>query len=141
MRAAIFLLLLSGVCAAQDLVDIQRTEPIRTTNFTGAHNAVARCIYDRIGGRIKGAEFSVIGDRLFVYDSVRTLSLQGLSHYSITIQKTGPNQGVVEWRIIRPEAQRNVFTGELEIVPLADTMVHRFWIPAQECAAQAKKES
>ena len=132
---AISLLLLAGVCAAEELVDIQRTEPIRKTKFTGAHNAVARCIYDRVGGKRTGAEFAVVGDRLVVYDSVKGLTLQGLSHYAITILRTGPNQGIVEWRIIRTQ---DSFNGIIEDRPLAEAVVQRFWIPAQECAEQAK---
>ena len=135
---AISLFLSAEICAADGLEDVQRTEPIRTTKFAGAHNTVARCIYDRVGGRMKGAEFGVVGDRLVLYDSERGLSTQGLTYYSITIQRTGSNQGVVEWRIIRPEARADTFTRELSVAPLADAMVQRFWIPAQECADQAR---
>src|SRR5260221_1565526 len=135
---AISLFLLAEVCAADGLEDVQRTEPIRTTKFTGIHNTVARCIYDRVGGRMKGAEFGVVGDRLVLYDSERGLSTQGLTYYSITIQRTGLNQGVVEWRIIRSEARADYFRKELSIGPLTEAMVQRFWIPAQECADQAR---
>ncbi len=87
---------------------------------------------------MKGAEFGVVGDRLVLYDSERGLSTQGLTYYSITIQRTGLNQGVVEWRIIRSEARADYFRKELSIVPLTEAMVQRFWIPAQECADQAR---
>ena len=99
---------------------------------------MTRCIFDRIGGRTTGAEFAVVGDRLVVYDSVKGLTYDGLSHYSITILKTGPNQGIVQWRIIRTETRRD---DVMQSIPLSETMVQRFWIPAQECVAQAKKES
>jgi len=133
---AVSLFLLAGVCAPADLLDIQQTEPIRTTKFTGAHNTVARCIYDRIGGRTTGAEFAVVGDRLVVYDSVKGLTDTGLTHYAITILKTGPNQGSVEWRIIRSEKRSR--DDVQNVIPLSESMVQRFWIPAQECAERAR---
>jgi len=123
MRQAATISLLFLVQACTGLADIQETTPIRTAKFAGSHQAVAQCIRDRIGGRVTGAEFGEPADRLIVYDSVKGFSPKGVSHYSMTITKTGTDQGIVEWRIINQS-----------LAPLADTMVQHFWTPALECA-------
>ena len=123
MRQAATISLLFLVQACTGLADIQETTPIRTAKFAGSHQVVAQCIRDRIGGRATGAEFGEPAARLIIYDSVKFLSHLGLSHYSFTVLKTGPNQGIVEWRIFN---QR--------LIPLSDEAVQHFWIPALECA-------
>jgi len=130
--AVISLLLLLGGCFVR-LQDIQQTPPVRTATFTGSHKTVAACIHSRLGGKVAGLEFGEIQDRIAIYDSVKSLSAQGLSHYSITIVKTGPTQGVVEWRTLNNQG------APADRAPLADTMVKRFWGPVQECIEQGKK--
>ena len=57
--------LLIGACTR--VGHIQRTEPIRTLNFDGSHNAVALCVQQRLGGKVL-EEFA--GERYVIYDSV-----------------------------------------------------------------------
>jgi hypothetical protein len=130
--AVISLLLLLSGCFVR-LQDIQQTSPVRTTTFTGSHKTVAACIHSRLGGKVAGLEFGEVQDRLAIYDSVKSFSNQGLSHYSMTIVKTGPNQGVVEWRTLNNQI------APADQPALADAMVKRFWGPVQECVEQAKK--
>ncbi len=70
-----------------------------------------------------GAEFGEAGDRLIIYDAVKDLAPQGISHYSMTVVKTDSNHGLIEWRVVN-----------LMGVPLTNAMIQQFWIPAQECA-------
>jgi hypothetical protein len=126
------LLLLLGGCFVR-LQDIQQTSPVRTTTFTGSHKTVAACIHSRLGGKVAGFEFGEVQDRIAIYDSVKSFSNQGLSHYSMTVVKTGPSQGIVEWRTVNNQV------APADRPALADAMVKRFWDPVQECAEQAKK--
>jgi len=121
--SAIFsLLFLVGACVR--LGHIQQTEPIRTTKFTGSHKTVAQCIQRRVNGQVQDDTFA---ERYVIYDSVKGSQDQGLSHYSITVARTGPNQGIAEWRIVNPQG-----------VDLADAMVRQYWTPIQDCVEQAK---
>lgn len=124
---------------------IQQTEPVRTTTFTGSHKAVAQCIQQRTGGKVQDEGF---GEKYVIYDSVKGLEAQGLTHYAITVARTGPDRGVVEWRITRPpQLSGPEQPGDRASDPggfrtpegaLADSVVRRFWGPAEECAASAK---
>jgi hypothetical protein len=118
--AGLFLL---GACTT--LARIQETEPVRTAKFTGSPKIVAQCIQLRLNGKVEAPGF---GEKFVVYDSVKGERSQGLTHYSITIAETGPNQGVVEWRIVRPG----------EGGDMTDAMVRKYWTPVQDCTTPAK---
>ena len=60
-------------------------EPVRTTKFTGSHKAVAQCIQQRTGGKVQDEGF---GEKYVIYDSVKGLEAQGLTHYAITVART-----------------------------------------------------
>lgn len=135
MRSAAIILLafLAGACVR--VGHIQQTEPIRTMKFTGDHKVVARCIHQRLGGRVQDESF---GERYVVYDSVKGRDQDGLTHYAITVGRSGPDQGFAEWRIMRPPAQ----AGPAAKSPrprITDAVVREFWTPVQECAARAKQ--
>lgn len=115
---------------AEDLNDIQRTDPIRSATFTGPHYAVARCVFDGVGGKRKGDEFGLISAQLVIYDSVKNLYAQGLTHYAFTILKTAPNRGRIEWRIL-PSIS---LSDSGEPFALTEAMIQRFWEPARKCA-------
>lgn len=127
---------------------IQQTEPVRTTKFTGSHKAVAQCIQQRLGGKVQDEGF---GEKYIIYDSVKGMEAQGLTHYAITVARTGPDRGVVEWRIASPRGtggpempgDRASDPGGLRTPTgtLAASAVGRIWGPAGECAASAKSRS
>lgn len=128
---------------------IQQTEPVRTTKFTGSHKAVAQCIQQRVGGKVQDEGF---GEKYIVYDSVKGLESWGLTHYAFTIARAGPDQGVVEWRVVSPQRGTDPYSEQLRRssspggapLPqgtLADAAVRRFWDPAQDCATRAKSLS
>ena len=140
MVAALFLL---GSCVS--VGQIQQTEPVRTTNFKGDHKAMAQCIQQRVGGKVQGEAF---GDRYVVYDSVKGQEGLGLTHYAFTIARTGPDEGIVQWRIKSPVSSGPEGTAERAINPgglapargtLTDSAVRRYWGPVEECAAIAKR--
>jgi len=66
---------------------------------------------------------------------VRTLQFTGLTHYAITVGRTGPDKGFAEWRIMTPARQAGPGTSAR---PLTNAMVQQYWTPVQECAARAK---
>lgn len=130
-----------GCVSVVRLADIQATEPVRTMTFTGSHKTVAECIYVKLQGRAEGADAPfggtpVIKDKLVIYDSVRSFSRQGLSHYAMTIMKTGPDSGALEWRVVGTLTGKEKTSAQPKPIPLSDAAVNHFWIPAQECAAK-----
>ena len=123
---------LGGACAVQ-VGDIQRTEPIRIVAFTGSHVAVAQCIRTRLRAQLQdppGEAF--IGRETFViYDRAHRYARQGMSHYSMTVKKTGANEGTVEWRIFNQQPG----------FELDKAFAVRFWIPVERCIEEAGKTS
>lgn len=119
----IALFFLVGACVT--VGEIQKTAPIQTMNFKGSTKSVAQCIQRRLNARV---QYDGFGDKFIVYNSVKTLADRGMTHYAITVAKTGPNEGVVEWRVMRSDTD------------LDPAMEQRFWTPAKECAEQAKPE-
>jgi hypothetical protein len=143
----VFALFLLASCTS--VGRIQQTEPVRTAKFTGSNRSVAQCIQQRVGGKVQDEGF---GQRYIVYDSVKNLESLGLTHYAFTIARTGPDQGVVEWRVMSPQlgtdpqserlrSYANPGATPLPPGTLADAAVRRFWDPAQDCAARAKSLS
>lgn len=127
---------------------IQDTQPVRTTKFAGSAKSVARCVHQRLGGKVQNEGFD---ERYVIYDSVKTEHDQGLTHYAITIASAGPNEGIAEWRIMRPQgasgggrrAERNVDPGKRrsDRTRLSESTVQRYWGPVLDCAEQAKGTS
>jgi len=122
--------LLIGACV--QLGDIQQTKPVRTLQFTGSHQAVAQCVRQRVGGKVQDDS---LGERYVIYDSAKGNEREGLTHYAITVGRTGPDKGFAEWRIMRPARQAGPGTAAR---PLTNAMVQQYWTPVQECAARAK---
>jgi hypothetical protein len=67
------------------------------------------------------------GEKYVIYDSVKGREHEGLTHYSITVAKTGPDQGLAEWRVMRTAR-----------APLSMTALRDYWNPVEDCAARAK---
>ena len=120
------------MAACVQLGDIQRTKPVRTLQFTGSHKAVAQCIHQRVGGKVQDDSF---GERYVLYDSAKGHEREGLTHYAITVGRTGPDNGFAEWRIMTPPRQAGPGTSARS---LTNAMVQQYWTPVQECAARAK---
>ncbi|HEV3010526.1 MAG TPA: hypothetical protein VGX52_15975 [Burkholderiales bacterium] len=131
--AIILLAFLGAACVR--LGHIQQTQPVRTTKFTGSHTAVAKCIHQRIGGRLQDESF---GERYVIYDSVKGQTQEGLTHYAITVGRTGADQGFAEWRVMRPARRADPASARQGIPPLTDAVVQQYWNPVRDCAAQAK---
>jgi len=130
MRSVCIVLLagLSGACVR--LGDIQQNAPVRTMKFTGSTALVARCIQQRLGGKVHRDAFA---DTYVVYDAVKGKGHEGLTHYAITIRRIDAEAAVAEWRIMRPP-RHGTSTREYPPPPLSDDAVNEFWTPAQNCA-------
>ena len=130
IAAGLFLL---GSCTTVER--IQQTEPVRTTKFRGSHKAIAQCIHQWVGGRVQDEAF---GEKYVIHDSVKSQQNQGLTHYTITVGRTGPDQGIVEWRVINAT---NTSPSDMSVQPstkLADAVVQRYWGRVEDCTASAK---
>lgn len=133
-RGAVVLLGLF-VVACTRVGHIQQTEPIRTLNFSGSHKAVAQCIQRRLGSKVHDDSF---GERYVLYDSTKGRQAEGLTHYSITVAKVGPDAGLAEWRIVTPARGPGPTQWPPRTPELSRALLDEFWKPVEECAAQAK---
>jgi hypothetical protein len=120
--------LLLGACVTVD--HIQQTLPIRTLQFNGSPDAVAKCVHQRFGGKLQNES----GQRYVIYDSAKAHEREGLTHYAITVGKSG-DKGFAEWRIVRPARQAGPGTPAR---PLTRAMVDQYWKPVQDCAAKGE---
>jgi hypothetical protein len=114
---------LLGACV---LASIQQTEPVRTLSFKGSHTAMAQCVQARLGGKIHNEAF---GGSHVIYNAVNGMEKEGLTHYAITIDRTGPGEGFAAWRIRKAETPQ---------IRLSNTAVRQFWGPVEHCAARLK---
>jgi hypothetical protein len=114
---------------------IQRTEPVRTLKFTGSHKAVAQCVQQRLGARVQDDSF---GEKYVLYDSAKNRQAEGLTHYSITVGRIGPDQGFAEWRIVAPTRGPGPTQWPRRDNELSDAVVQDIWKPVEDCAARAK---
>jgi hypothetical protein len=121
------------IAACTQVGHIQQTEPIRTLNFNGSHQALAMCVQSRLGGKVRD-EFG--GARYVIYDSVRAQAAQGLTHYSVTIGNFGPERGFAEWRVIR--TGREPGPTPRAAPPLSVEALRLYWVPVEQCAAMLK---
>lgn len=113
------------ISACVTVGELQREAPIKTVNFKGSVRLVAECIQQRLFAKVRLDGF----EKYIIYDSVKNMSGKGLTHYSLTVAKTGSNEGVVEWRIMKSEEA------------LDPTVERMFWIPAKTCAEEAKPDT
>jgi hypothetical protein len=123
------LALLLGACVT--VAQIQQTQPIRTLQFTGSHDTVAKCVHQRLGGKMQN-EF---GERYVIYDSAKAHEREGLTHYAVTVGRVSADKGFAEWRIMRPARQAGPGT---QGRPLSRAMVDQYWQPVQDCAAKGE---
>lgn len=130
--AMITLALLAGACV--QVGQIQQTNPIRTTSFTGSHKAVAQCVQQRLGGRVQDEGF---GEKYVIYDSAKSRQSEGLTHWAVTVGRSAPERGFAELRVMRPQRGRGPAT--VPPPPLSGEVVREYWGPVQECAARAKE--
>jgi hypothetical protein len=129
------LILVALLAACTKVGHIQRTEPVRTLNFTGSHKAVAQCIQQRLGARVQDDSF---GEKYVLYDSAKNRQADGLTHYSITVGKVGADQGFAEWRIVAPGRGPGPSQWPRQDNALSDAVVQDIWKPVEDCAARAK---
>jgi hypothetical protein len=128
------LLFLAGACV--HVGQIQQTEPVRVAKFTGSHKSVAQCVQRRLGGKVMD---DTLNEKYVIYDSVKAKSNSGLTHYSITVARSGPDQVIAEWRVVKPgptlspwlAPSLQTLTPDYE---LKDAAVQEFWVPVQDCA-------
>jgi hypothetical protein len=121
------------IAACTQVGHIQQTEPIRTLNFNGSHQALAMCVQSRLGGKVR-EEFG--GARYVIYDSVRAQAAKGLTHYSVTIGNFGAERGFAEWRVIR--TGREPGPSGRPPPPLSVDALRQYWVPVEQCAAMLK---
>lgn len=130
--AVITLAFLIGACVT--VGHIQQTAPVQTMKFTGDHKAVAQCIRERLGAKVQDDSF---GERYVVYAAVKGRAHEGLTHYSVTVGRTGADQGFAELRVMRPP-RHGTSTGAQPVAPLSLAALEEYWTPVRECAARAK---
>jgi hypothetical protein len=106
-------------------------------NFTGSYGDIADCVHRRVGGRM---QYESLHSAYVIFDSVKaTQHKDGISHYSITIARTGLDQGTASVRIVfipdtpqlAQERRRRVNAGEVLISP-----VEKYWTPIVDCVAR-----
>lgn len=129
--AMVFLACLIGACTR--VGHIQQTAPIRSMTFTGSHVAVAKCVHQRLGGRIYDEGF---GEKYVIYDAVKTRQADGLTHFAVTVGMRDATRGFVEWRVLRPT--RAPGPNQPPVPRLSDAALQEYWRPVQECALEAQ---
>jgi hypothetical protein len=133
MRNALIALLALVLGACVRLGHIQQTDPVRMLKFSGSMKTVAECIQQRLGGKLE----QPLGDRYVVYDAVKGMAHEGLTHYAITLRRTPGEESIAEWRIMRTP-RHGTSTGSTAPPRLSEQAVEQFWTPVQDCAARAK---
>jgi hypothetical protein len=134
------LLLLAGACV--QVGHIQQTNPVRSMSFTGSAKNVAQCIQQRFQGKVMEES---LANRYVIYNAVKgDQSTDGITHYSITVTATGPNQGTVEWRVVVPRddtpmAGKPPSSRQASTLGFPESTVQKYWPPVEACAAQAAK--
>ena len=131
VRSAVVCGLAIPAVGCVNLQEIQQRHPIRSLVFNGSYQAVAGCVQQRLRGKVSDDS---LGQRYVIYDSVKSMEMQGLTHYSITIGHWSIEQGYAQWRIVEPGSAG----GRNRRIPLADTAVRQIWAPVEECAANAR---
>lgn len=128
------LLLLAGACV--QVGHIQQTNPVRSLSFTGSAKNVAQCIQQRFQAKVMEES---LANRYVIYDTVRgNYATDGITHYSITVTQTGPNQGTAEWRVLDDGTKSRPPSG-MPTEELPQGTVQKYWPPVEACAAKAAK--
>ena len=125
-RAAAITLLGCLIGACTTVADIQQTAAVTSLQFNGSTLAVAECVHRRLGGRM---QTEVPGERYVVYDSVKAQSSEGLSHYAVTVGRSGSDSGFAELRVMAPASSGRF--GRNRLSPVA---MRTYWTPVEECA-------
>jgi hypothetical protein len=133
MRNVIIAVLALVLEACVRLGHVQQTDPVRMLRFSGPIKTVAECIQQRVGGKLE----QPLGDRYVVYDAVKGLAHEGLTHYAITVRRNTGEESIAEWRVMRTP-RHGTSTGSTAPPPLSEQAVQQFWTPVQDCAARAK---
>ena len=115
---------LIGACTT--VADIQQTRAVTSLLFAGSPLAVADCVHRRMGGRMQ-TESS--GERYVVYNSVKGQTSEGLSHYAITVGRSGSDSGFAELRVMAPAS-----SGRFGRAYLSQSAMQTYWTPVEECA-------
>lgn len=85
-------------------------------------------------------QYESLHSAYIIFDSVKaTQHKDGISHFSITIARTGLSQGTASVRVVfiqdtpnlAQERRRRVNAGEVLISP-----VEKYWRPIEDCVAQ-----
>jgi hypothetical protein len=129
LRAAAIMLLVGLIGACVRLGHVQQNQPVRTLQFKGSPQGVAQCIHQRLGGKVQQEAF---GDSFVVYDSVKGLAHEGLTHYAITVRRISAEDSVAEWRIMGTP-RYGTGTGAYPPPKLSEDTARQFWTPVQDC--------
>ena len=117
-----FAVLLVAACTVRHFTDITATKPVYEVSFSGSHQAFIQCVKTALRG--KTAQDPAMKDGLIVYDSEKWFDEEGLTHYAVSIQPTGPS------------TSRAVFRKLPEGKPMSDRVISRFWRPVERCAGK-----
>ena len=96
MRRVGVVSLLAFLASCVSYLDIEKTKPVFEASFAGSHRAVARCVQTALDG--KPVNDPLNENRIIIFNSEKAYEWQGLTHYSISFEKTGENTGTVQFR-------------------------------------------
>jgi hypothetical protein len=131
--AALFLLAL-WIGACTNVGHIQREDPVRTMTFAGSHQAAAKCLQNRLGGKLQTES----AERQVVYDAVKGRQSEGITHYAITVGRAGEKGAFAELRVMRPAPVHGINLPPGSRVPSAQYAINEYWRTVHQCAAQAE---
>jgi hypothetical protein len=125
-RIAFFPAAALGIVACTTVDDIQQTRAVTSLQFNGSPVAVAECVQRRLGARLRTES---AGERYVVYNSVKGQTAEGLSHYAITVGRSGSDSGYAELRVQAPAT-----SGRFGRNRLSPRAMQTYWAPVEECA-------
>ena len=131
MRAAgLGMLALVAGCVTVD--QVQREPPVSRLTFSGPTAPVARCIQQRLGGKVRQEAYA---DTFVVYDAVKGHASAGFTHYAMTIRPLSGADSVAEGRVMRTP-RHGTSTGAAP-APLFDRRAFEpYWRVVEACAAK-----
>ena len=134
MRCAAMFLLALWIGACTSVGHIQREDPVRTMTFAGSHQAAAKCLQNRLGGKLQTES----AERLVVYDAVKGRQAEGITHYAVTLGVAGEKGAFAELRVRRPAPAPGPSLPPGSRVPSAQYAINEYWTAVRECATQAR---